>query len=183
VRAAGLVAAAITTVTVSTAAAATTAVSTAAATAAVSTAAAAATTLVAATTAAATTTRAIFTGTGFVDLNGTTFHVGTVEFFDGCGCLFIGREGDKAEAARAAGLTVKGDHDIGHGAHLSEGVAKRVFGAAEGEIPHIEFVSHSVVCCAFLSGNKRSDQFPVDFTVPARKLTNVNSTRGRRFLT
>ncbi len=127
-----LVAAAITTV--ATATAATAAVSTAAATAAVSTAAAAAATLVATATA---TTRAIFTRTRFIDLDGAALHVDTVEFFDSRSCLFIGREGNESESARTAGLTVKSDHDVRHGAHLAEGLAKRVFGAAEGEVPHV----------------------------------------------
>ena len=137
----GLVAAAIAT----TAATTTAATATATAAAAVSTAAAATTTVAAtaATTATATIAataaarRAIFTRTRFVDLDGATFHVGAVEFLHGCRRFLVVRESDETESALAAGLAVQSNHDVGHAATLSESLAKRVLGAAEGEIPHI----------------------------------------------
>jgi len=95
-------------------------------------------------------------------LDAASIEVGAVEFGDRRCCFFVVRERDKAEAARAAGLTVEGNHDVGHAATLSEEIAKRIIGAAEGEIPHIEFVTHTIFsfCCAFLPGSKRSDHFP-----------------------
>jgi len=109
-------------------------------------------------------------------LDGAAIHVLTVEFAHGCVGFLVGRESDETEAARAAGLTVDGNHDVGHGATLAEGVAERVFGGAEGEIPHIEFVTHTVIFLLCLTARLQAVRC-------LRKHPRTLTQPGGRFLT
>ena len=150
----GLVAAAVSAaiaVSAATAAAAAIATATAAATASAAATVTATATTTATIAAATAALRTVFTRARFVDLDGAAVHVLAMEFADGCVGFLIGGESDETESAGAAGLTVDGNHDVGHGATLTEGVAERVFGGAEGEIPHIEFVTHTIIFLLCLS--------------------------------
>jgi uncharacterized cupredoxin-like copper-binding protein len=174
----GLVAAAVSAIAVSaaTTAAATIATATAATASAAATITATATAATATIAAAATAAlRTVFTRTRFVDLDGATVHVLAMEFADGCIGFLIGGESDETETARAAGLTIDGNHDVGHGATLTEGVAQRVFGGAEGEIPHIEFVTHTIIF--FIVFICQAPSRPV----PAQTPTNVKLNPGGAF--
>ena len=175
----GLVAAAVSAIAVSAATTATATIATATATAATASAAATiaatAATATAVATAATAALRTVFTRTRFVDLDGATVHVLAMEFADGCIGFLIGGESDETETARAAGLTIDGNHDVGHGATLTEGVAQRVFGGAEGEIPHIEFVTHTIIF--FIVFICQAPSRPV----PAQTPTNVKLNPGGAF--
>lgn len=127
-----------------TATAATVAIATATTTATISAAEAATTaaaTAEATTTAAATTkataARAIFLGTSFVDREGTTTEVFTVQGLGCLGGIFRGVHGDKREATRATGHFVHRDEYVGDVTELSERVAQLVFGGFKGHVPYI----------------------------------------------
>jgi hypothetical protein len=62
-----------------------------------------------------------------------------MEGVDGALAFFAGAHGDKAEAARALGLTIEDQGGVGDGAVLGEKIAQVLFSGLEGKISYVQF--------------------------------------------
>ena len=97
-----------------------------------------ATAAAAAVTAAAATTTA-FARLGFVDAQVATLEILSVKALDCAHHGILGVHRDKRETTGAAGFPVRGQVDVGHLPVFAKQIAKIVFAATKGEVPHIHF--------------------------------------------
>jgi len=103
------------------------------------TAAAAAVTTAATAAAATAAAAAIFTRTGFVDLQVAPLEIYSVESLDGIHHPTLVVHCNKRESARTSALPIGRDEYFGHFTMLSEQRPEIVFTSLEGDIPHIHF--------------------------------------------
>ena len=118
------------------AAAATAAIAAAVAALALAAAAMSATAAAAAVTAA---TATAFARLGFVDAQVATLEILSVKALDCAHHGILGVHRDKRETTGAAGFPVRGQVDVGHLPVFAKQIAKIVFAATKGEVPHIHF--------------------------------------------
>jgi hypothetical protein len=136
----------------------------AAATTTAATAAAAATTTAAAATtaatAAATAAAALLTLFSFVDAERSAVEELAVHFGDCLLCLFRCSHRHEGEAARLAGLAVRGDMNVAHLAKASESGSERVGRRVEGQVTYVETISH--VLCSIRVSARQNQTLPSD---------------------
>jgi hypothetical protein len=90
--------------------------------------------------------RAFLARARFRDRDVTAIDVLAIQRTDGGLCLFRLGHGNKREAARTAGHTIRDEIDVFDDAVSSEQVLKTEFGGIEGKVSHEELVVHDDYC-------------------------------------
>src|SRR5262245_39053168 len=95
-----------------------------------------------ATIAAAAAAAALLTLFRLVDAQVAAIEVATVHLGDRATRFFVAAHADEREAARAAGLAVEHELDLGHVADLTECVLNLGLGGLKREIADVESIAH-----------------------------------------